>query len=309
MKRFLLKGSLYFLILAILIAGAMFYAKKRSPKELFFISNSVTLNLKAGFVKEHYDKFKNSRIYVIGSSMSLNNLDALMIQDSLHASTMNLASWGLRLSNFKDAAFWRQDKLLIYNTQYADFHESDIQLKDGYRFDVSNSTELLNIFTDFKSYLLDQHSAKNLLYNTPNTDYEYCTFDACGSALLSDSGFVLKPQRWNLDMYKYVKFDTTMLTKFVADIKNAIGPQPNNVRILLAFSPGRRIFYNVERSKMVVKLGDMLKKSCPNVIFLNLFDQNYPDELFVDNCHMNRKGADRFTQEIIDTIKAKKIAY
>jgi hypothetical protein len=53
----------------------------------------------------------------------------------------------------------------------------------------------------------------------------------------------------------------------------------------------------------------MLKQSCPNVIFLNGYDENYPDSLFVDNCHMNRKGAERFTREIIDMIRAKKIAY
>jgi len=309
MKKFLLKATLYFVILAVLIGGTVFYAKSRSPKDLFFISNSVTLNLKAGFVKRNLDKFKNSRIYVIGSSMSLNNVDAVMMQDSLQASTMNLASWGLRLSNFKDAAFWRENKLLVYNTQYADFKPSDIELKDGYRFDVSSRTELANIFTDFRNYISDLNFAKRLVYQTTNREYDYCTFDACGSALLNDSGFNVKPQRWNLDEFKNVQFDTSMLTKFVADIKSAVGSQPNNVRILLAFSPGRRAFYSEERSKIVVKLADMLKQSCPNVIFLNAYDDNYPDDLFVDNCHMNRKGATRFTRQIIDTIKVKKIAY
>ena len=78
MKKFLLKVGLYFLILAVLITGAIYYAKSKSPRDLFFVSNSVTLNLKAGFVKRNFDKFKNSRIYVIGSSMSLNNIDAIM---------------------------------------------------------------------------------------------------------------------------------------------------------------------------------------------------------------------------------------
>jgi len=309
MKKFLLKAALYFLILTVLIGGAIFVAKSRSPKDLFFISNSVTLNLKAGFVKRNFDKFKNSRIYVVGSSMSLNNVDAVMMQDSLQAPTMNLASWGLRLSNFKDAAFWRENKLLVYNTQYADFKPSDIELKDGYRFDVTRTAELINIFTDFRNYLSDQNFARRLVYHTTSREYDYCTFDACGSALLNDSGFIRKPQRWELDEFKNVQFDTSMLTKFVADIKTAVGPQPNNVKILLAFSPGRRVFYSEERSKILVKLADMLRQSCPNVIFLNAYDDNYPDELFVDNCHMNRKGAARFTRQIIDTIRARKIAY
>jgi hypothetical protein len=309
MKKFLLKVGLYFLILAVLISGAIYYAKSKSPKELFFISNSVTLNLKAGFVKQNFDKFKKSRIYVVGSSMSLNNIDAVMLQDSLHAPTMNLASWGLRLSNFKDAAFWRENKLLIYNTQYADFMPSDIELKDGYRFDVTNTKELENIFTDFRTYLSQRSFANKLIYHTSNKEYDYCKFDSCGSALLSDTGFQLKPQRWALDEFEHVHFDTSMLTKFVNDIKTAVGPQPNNVRILLAFSPGRRVFYSAERAKIVTQFAEMLKQSCPNVIFLNGYDENYPDSLFVDNCHMNRKGAERFTREIIDMIRAKKIAY
>lgn len=309
MKTFLLKIGLYFLILIVLISGAVFFTRSRSPQDLFFISNSVTLNLKAGFVKRNFDRFKNSRIYVIGSSMSLNNVDAVMVQDSLHAPAMNLASWGLRLSNFKDAAFWHENKLLIYNTEYADFKPSDIELKDGYKFDVPNTRELTNIFTDFRTYLSQQSFANRLIYHTTDRDYDYCKFDSCGSALLSATGFNLKPQRWNLDEFKGVQFDTSMLTKFVKDIKDAIGPQLNNVRILLAFSPGRRIFYNAERSGIVMHLDEMLKQSCPNVIFMNAYDENYPDDLFVDNCHMNRKGAERFTREIIDTIKAKKIAY
>ena len=145
------------------------------------------------------------------------------------------------------------------------------------------------------------------IVKTTNTDYDYCGFDECGSVLLSDSNFVVKPNRWIKDDYILGKIDSAVLANFVAELKETIATHKKNDKIIITFSPARRAFYNRERSDMVLRFGRMLKEQCPGVVFINNYDLNYPDNLFVDFCHFNTTGANKFTKGIIDSIKKRKV--
>jgi hypothetical protein len=303
MKQFITKVAIYFIVLLLIITALVFVVQSRSPKTFLFVSNSASLNLKAGFIKKNLDKLKASKIIVLGSSMALNNVNAVMIQDRLHLPTINLAAWGLKPDNFKDAEIWNENKTVIYNIEFPDFGPSDIILKNGFSFDLSKPAEMFNIFRDFKTYLSQQNEAKVIINTTTDRDYGYCQFDECGSVLLNDANFRVRPARWNMDEFKKEQVDTAKLNHFVAVLKGIIDSHKKDNKIIITFSPGRRIFYTQEKSNMVLKLASLLKEKCPDINFINKYDANYPDNLYVDNCHFNRSGATKFTGEVIDSLK------
>lgn len=286
----------------IIITGLLFLAKSRSPKSFLFLSNSASYNLKAGFVAEHLSKLNSSKFVVLGSSMSLNNVNAVMLQDSFHLSAINLASWGLKLSNYKASELWDQNRIILMNMQFTDFTPTGIELKNGFNFNVSKASEMFNIFMDFKTYLNQLKFAKFIQQNTIR-DYNYCQFDECGSVLLADSGFHKRLKRWTNDDYKAEKLNLAMVKAYVAELKETIASHKKNTKIIITFCPGRRPFYNKERSDMVLKFAALLKQECPSVIFINRFDADYHDNFFVDNVHYNRSGATKFTGEVIDSLK------
>jgi len=309
MKQFITKVAIYFIVLLLIITALIFFVQSRSPKAFLFISNSASLNLKAGFIKKNLDKLNSSKIIVLGSSMALNNVNAVMIQDSLHLPTMNLAAWGMKVDNLKDAELWSENKTVIYNIEFPDFGPSDITLKDGFSFDLSKPAEMFGIFRDFKTYLSQQNEAKTILNITTDRDYGYCQFDECGSVLLNDSNFHVRAARWNMDEFKREQVDTAKLNHFVAVLKGIINSHKKDNKIIITFSPGRRVFYNKEKSNMVLKLALLLKEQCPSVTFINRYDTDYPDNLYVDNCHFNRSGATKFTGEVIDSLKKMNIIH
>ncbi len=309
MKQFLTKVALYFIVLLLTITALVFFVQSRSPKTFLFESNSASYNLKAGFIKKNLDRLKASKIIVLGSSMALNNVNAVMIQDSLHLPTMNLASWGLKPDNFKDAEIWNENKIVIYNIEFPDFGPSDIILKNGFSFDINKPAEMFNIFRDFKTYLSQQSEAKGIISNTTDRDYGYCQFDECGSVLLNDSNFHVRAARWNMDEFKKEQVDTAKLNHFVAVLKEITDSHKKDNKIIITFSPGRRVFYNQEKSNMVLKLALLLKEQCPDISFISRYDADYPDNLYVDNCHFNRSGATKFTGEVIDSLKKMNIIH
>ena len=117
-----------------IITGVIFYIRSGTPASFWFVSNSPSHNFKVGFIKKNLNKLKTSKIVILGSSMSLNNVNAVMIQDSFHSSTVNLASWGLKLSNYKNSNIWDENKIFISNMQFPDFGASKVSLKDGFGF-------------------------------------------------------------------------------------------------------------------------------------------------------------------------------
>ena len=74
-------------------------------------------------------------------------------------------------------------------------------------------------------------------------------------------------------------------------------------QIIIFFSPTRRVFYNRKRSGMIAWLTKMISDTCPNVLFMNLYDRFYPDTEYADAVHFNVKSATRYTSELIDSIR------
>ncbi len=103
MKKFIVKSILYFLggiisILLILIFTGIF----RPNKKLNFVSNSISFNAKSAFINRNYSKMKHADYVIMGSSMSLNNIDGLFLEKATNHKVINLSSWGMKIFDFKE---------------------------------------------------------------------------------------------------------------------------------------------------------------------------------------------------------------
>ena len=74
MKKFLTKVLLYIGILLAIILPVSAYFFLKLPRQALLVSNSVSYNLKAGFIQQHPEKLRDAGLVIVGSSMSLNNL-------------------------------------------------------------------------------------------------------------------------------------------------------------------------------------------------------------------------------------------
>lgn len=302
MKKFLQKVIVYISVLSFLVVLIIFFFRK--DYQINFVSNSVAQNMKAAFIVKNYQRFNNSRIIVIGSSMSLNNIDAIQIEDSFKTPTFNLASWGMKLEDFKDYDIWRRGNTIILNMHFSDFGKSEIVKKRGFPFTNSSILQFYNTAFDFKTYLGQAEEAKVAVDSTSIKSYKWLKFDSSGSAMFSDSNFNKSANRWNKDPFLFYGINDTKLQEFVTTLQEVKKLKNTGFNFIISFSPGRRIFYTEQRMKTVEKLAELIHAHCSDILFINKYDFNMPDTFFVDNTHFNRTGAETYTREIIESIKA-----
>lgn len=307
MKKFLIKVTLYIVILLAIILPVSSWLFKKVPKHLLLVSNSVSYNLKADFIRQHPEKLDRAGVVVVGSSMSLNNVDAKMIQDSLRLPVINLASWALNIQNYQNSPIWDEHKIFLSNIGIPDFGESRVIVKDNYSFNTSRVREWFNFETDIKTSLGMLQQAREVMSIPDNSDYKSCNFDECGSVLFCVKGFTYDSLRWNADEFVKWGVDSARLKAYVSRLKELTRSHHGYSRIIISFSPVRRKFYSAGRSGMIAYLGGLIRENCPDVTFFNLFDRDYPDSVFADNCHFNVLGAGRFTGEVIDSMRAREV--
>ena len=303
MKKFLLKVSIYAAALLVAISLICVYYYRKVPPRFLLVSNSASYNLKAGFVQEHPEKLDKAGIVVVGSSMSLNNVNGRMLQDSLHLRAVNLSSWGMRIAVYEHSPIWNMHKIFLSNLGVADFGAPGVEPEDNFSFHTSKAQEMFNLGTNFSTFLGTLEVGNKVMSIRDNRDYQSCNFDETGSVVFSDSAFAIDSVRWNSDEYARWSVDSAKMKDYVRRLKEITSSHQGYERIVLSFSPVRRVFYNKKRSGMVAYLGRMIRDSCPNVAFINLYDRDYPDSIYVDNSHFNRKGANRYTRELVDSMR------
>jgi len=306
MKRFLHKASLYLAILLAIILPVSAWLFRQMPGRLMLVSNSVSYNLKADFVRQHREKLSKAGLVVVGSSLSLNNVSAKMLQDSLGLPTINLSSWALNIQNFQNSPLWDEKKMFLINIGIADFGDPpSVEIKDNFSFHTTRAREWLNFLTDIRTFLGMREQTRKILAIQDNTDYNSCHFDECGSVLFSVAGFRYDKGQWDADNFDAWGVDSVALTAYVRRLRDITVSHHGYSHLVVSFSPLRRKFYNQRRAGLVAYLGQLIRENCPNTTFIDLYDRNYPDSDYVDHSHFNILGANRFTGELIDSIRAK----
>ena len=306
MRRFLIKIILYSLpILLFLLVWFFFYG---FPPPRF--SNSISMNAKVKFIKEK-GGVDFVDVLAIGSSFSLNNIHTETIRKNLSASYLNLSSWGQNiredyiLAKMYIGLF--NPKVLIISTGYSDFNSSIKEIDYVLIQDYLSRGSFAAYKTFNYRYLILE--SKKLFLNTQSRSmYSSLMFDDFGGVNLSQNGFEIDFRRWkgeslnklNSDVCQYNYLDS--LSKYCED---------NEVELLLVHSPYREGYTrqlsdeeNIIISNHINRLDSIFTKR--NQCFINTNKQFWEDSLYVDYCHLNEIGAQKYTEYFLEQFELRK---
>ena len=261
MKAFLIK-TIYFIIILFLIIGliTLFFYKK---SDFLFASNSLSYNVKEEFIINHKDEMINCNFFVIGSSMSLNNLDCVLLSKKADQKVLNLSSWGMKFSNFSNFNIWDKKNIILTNINFTDFGDAELLIYP------SNSYRFFNIAKNLGTFISHIQDKETYLKFEKNDHYTSLNFDSSGSIIYSESKFFkIDSVRWNLRERKLSEID---INNFLTEIKIQA---PRVKQIIISFSPVRRQLYNLGQSATIKKLENNLNL-IPNVYFINNYDRYY----------------------------------
>lgn len=298
MKKFYNKIIFFVIIEVILILSIIIFYNYND--RILFISNSVSFNAKAEFINKNRKRFDDSKIVIIGSSMSLNNIDTKQIQDSFKLKTINISSWGTKLFDFQEYNIW--SKKIIININFTDLGSSFIIQKNGFPMNNTSAIEMMNIASDFSTYR-NQYTEINT-YTKLGSDrcYTNLNFDSLGTAYLESEKFEILKSRWDEDIYLKHEITRTKVDEFVNSLNSFIEKVKPKNSIIISFSPGRRCFYNLNKQNVVDYLEQQIALKSRMVRFVNLYNIDIPDSYYVDNCHFNHKGNELFTMYLLNKI-------
>jgi hypothetical protein len=282
MKLFLTKITLatliYFLLIIISIFILDFLIKYP------FNSTSVSYNLKQEFIINNKKDISNSKYFVIGSSMSLNNIDCIKLSENLNKKIYNLSSWGMKFEDFNDFDIWDMDKTIIININFIDFGNSQISIFP------KNSNKYFNIAQNISTYLSHIYQRYSALNIKSNDKYTSLNFDNHGSLIFT------KKQYFKIDSTRWSWKNQELLNSEIDRFVNQIQEKSIKVnKLIIIFSPSRNYLYSSDKSKTISYLGSKLTK-LKNVIFINNYEnRGFIDDDFVDRDHFSMEGAIKYT--------------
>src|ERR1700733_1559268 len=150
MKKFISKLLGILAISSLVIIVITYIICYKESNRLLFLSNSVSYNAKAAQASQS-SKFSTAKLLLIGSSMTLNNVSAKLLEDSLKIPTYNYSAWGMKLDEL--AGIVQQQNEYIYtNISFIYLQRSEIIKKYGYPISRNKGLLELNVLTDFSSF-------------------------------------------------------------------------------------------------------------------------------------------------------------
>ncbi len=303
MKRFIIKSLLIifppflFISLWLLIYGFSY------PH----FSNSLSFNAKIqNIYSSHLDDSVD--VMAVGSSMCLNNLHTKTIKNRLSKKYINISSMG---QNIQETYFlikvfnnYYHPKILLISSYLGDFgnvHLPDFELVKEYLSDglwgVYNKVNLKKLLFDS----FDYYQAKK----KGRTEHECLLYDECGGVNLSDDNFNINPNRW-----KGGRVDKISVNETQYDYLDSIAIFCNleGIRLVFVDAPFREGFYSQLDKKDLSLLYEHKSKvdsilQGKGHLFINAQTDFWDDSLFVDILHLKSKGAERYTNFLLNQME------
>lgn len=294
MRKFLFK-IIQFPLFIFSLFILWFYFKKPSIP-LVFLSNDVSYNAKAFWIQNNLNKLKQSKIVVIGSSMSLNNISTKIVQDYTMKSTINLSSWGRKIGDFYDLLNELDtNKLILININFQDLELGGIKTFFNLFDPNQNQIEFFSILTKSGLYLKQISDYENYC-RVGSKSYQNLNFDATGAAIFDNIGFKINERRWNSNLNSA---NNQEISLFIDNLKRI----SEKHKIIVTFSPERKIFKSEIKQTAIDTLRKQIQQETRNVSFFSMYHIHFPDSLFVDGSHFNSNGSKYFTQILLDSIQ------
>jgi len=309
MIKFVKKILLFGLIFSCIIIGLLYYFYRIGGNDLPApaFSNSISFNEKIDFIRGK-DLSKIEHI-VLGSSMSLNNIDSETIVKYLGENYFNLGSWGFKISDSENYLrnmihLFPNLKTVIISTTFVDFSSSvrnivvDYDLvRNSILYDIGNWVYLFSLDIRY----LKNNSETNKLKMRSSGSYDILSFDKYGGVILKLDKDQINQERWNNDILDFDVSESEL--KSLSGIINLL--HKRNVKTVIAIPPQREGLMNEEKRIRLGKEIDRIRSAVhdQNGFFVNSFERgSWNDSLFVDYCHLNKAGAVIYTDYILSSI-------
>ena len=272
-------------------------------------SNSISYDAKLAFLDQTH-LLDDSDTLVIGSSMALNNINGVTLEENstqIHK-VANLGSWGLEpfqtLQLLKSVDL-RNIKTIIYSVQYADFSQviqKHIYNQKEVKKFLNHKLVLTPYFKRFTSAREDfgLYNDFNTVYHNPQ-DYHSLVFDRTGSAPLDIPKEDIDQKRWAGEKW----LNEPLNPKAYSSLKSIIYlAQDHHIKLIVARSPIRKAVLSTrpEATKRVKDFSTMLQNLAKrkHIIYLDLSKKiPWNDEDFVDFEHLDVEGTILYTNGII----------
>lgn len=305
------------LLLLAVFGGAFIYIyiyAKNYPIPLF---HRISLDAKMRFIKDMSDRDRIDTI-IVGSSIGLNNIQGIVLEDSSKKvkHVLNLSALGLHATHIEQLSelfsLFPNIKRLIYSAQFEDwseaflFDDKEVDFARGYIQLERGSIDLIYTFYTFK-HLIEfskNHWKWEKKYAHNNTNHGL-SFDRTGSVPLNMYGDDI-----NHKMFASPPL-TTRLRKedFLALERIIKGLQSKNIRFYFVAEPYRQYMIDkyedirIAREKFIQKTEKITLNYGGKFIDLHK-KLHLGDTYFADREHLNSNGSILTAKEIaafIDT--------
>lgn len=298
----------------LLIVAAIFYTRyskyPRRSLALVHVSNSLCYNSNLQNLVSNTD-VDRVQCLILGSSISLNNLSAQMIEDSLGQRTYNLSSWGFPVGgaiDFFSTIHPQQCRRVVVafnNIDFASARAADPGTanatnynfrESGYFLQGNRLVKLLVILKtfNFMRFNSDTRYKDSVIRRSP------LDFDTHGSALLDPDRFPRDEKK--LPVYKdttgFRAWDTNLL-RLRALLKK------ENSALVLVYSPYRAGTLSNVQLLACDKVAEQMRKEFGSQL-VDLHRESIADSLYWDAAHLYRDGAIELTKRTISVIKEQK---
>ncbi len=298
MKKFILKIFLFVFSFSISVLLIMMYwGVFKITDKLNFVSNSISFNCKSAYLLKNKIKLNDANYVILGSSMSLNNIDGEYLEKITKDKIINLSSWGMKISDFKELlAYVNPKSKIIINISFTDFGKSSIE--KYLNFPICGQNEYLNKIFHFTNFKTQVKQIEQFVNDSLHKDYTCLNFDKTGSVMLFQNNFNISSQRW----------DDSHIAPSKADMDNFITQLGllKNHTVYVFFSPERLKYKSKIKRRILSDLDKNIKRNFNNVCFFNNYNQDYSDSKFVDCHHFNNIGARDYSKLIFNQLESKK---
>ena len=276
------------------------------------ISDSVSFNEKALWLRHAFQQGRTADIIIAGSSMGVNNLDAGEIATLTGTrAVMNTSSWGLTVPQSFDilriVAPRLRPRLVIMPVYFGDFQKAQVRDFDWPRFQdclfapglAPLYLENLDVIYFQKAYAYRQSPA-----SYAHTFYESLQFDPYGGVLLSAQHFDVDPRRW--EGVKDQHLNESLWDPDALSQLQQMGAylRERKCALLVVACPMRQAM----EARLTDKLEPELWAKLPGLLgaqgnFVHISGPDFDDSFFADYAHLNERGARKLTDLIAPNIQ------
>ena len=298
MKRFILKILLLALIVFLIDRG------------FGMTMNFLQSHAKGGYIGHHNNILHkcDDDILIFGSSRAIHHYNPQILTDSLGFSCYNCGQDGNGIVMFY--GWWQiiknryLPKCIIYdvNPSFDLVTGEDNHKFLGWLRSEYDNDSIKKIFEDIdkteKFKMLSMMYRYNSKFLQHITDYIHPIFSIKDNGFLPLSGEMDKMKIKSSSKSETIIFDSLKI-RYLEDL--TIDAKRNGVTIIFAASP---IWYGIDKNELI-PLKDICKKY--NVRFLDFSnDPKYVHNngYFKDGTHLNAKGADEFTKDLVGYLKS-----